>query len=112
MLKKEQRLTKDKEFDQIFKQGYSSYDKILGIKATKNDLEHSRFGILISTKVSKKSVERNLIKRRIREILQQVAPSFKVPVNLAVIVLPTAKDKSFQELENSIKFNLKKLRLT
>ncbi|MDD4333323.1 MAG: ribonuclease P protein component [Patescibacteria group bacterium] len=111
MFKKDNRLTKDKEFDNVFKTGRSSYDKNIGIKAVINNLGGSRIGILISTKVSKKAVERNKIRRRIREILKLRLNKIKKNCDLVLIVLPAAKEKTYQELEESIDFNLKRLRL-
>ena len=111
MFAKENRLTKDKEFDAVFKKGRSSYDKILGVKALKNDLSLNRFGILISVKVSKKAVERNKLKRQIREILKNIQINSKDFFDIVVISLPSSLGKEFKDLENSIKFNFKKLKL-
>ena len=36
MLQKNNRLIRKKEFDDVVKNGYSSYDVVLGIKAIKN----------------------------------------------------------------------------
>ena len=41
------------------------------MKYIKNNLDYSRFGIIVSLKVSKKAVIRNKIKRRIRAILKE-----------------------------------------
>ena len=111
MFAKENRLTKDKEFDAVFKKGRSSYDKILGVKALKNDLSLNRFGILISVKVSKKAVERNKLKRQIREILKNIQINSKDFFDIVVISLPSSLGKEFKDLENLIKFNFKKLKL-
>ena len=56
MLKKINRLTKQKDFEKVFKNGQSVYDGKLGIKALANNLPENRYGIIISAKVSKKAV--------------------------------------------------------
>jgi len=76
MLKKLHRITKKRDFDQFFgsqfkkAKGYSAKSNSLIVKSLKNDLEISRFAFVISTKVDKRATKRNLIKRRLREIVR------------------------------------------
>jgi ribonuclease P protein component len=111
MFKKQFRLTRDKEFEKVFKKGKSSYDKSLGIKIVKNELDYNRFGVIVSTKISKKAVDRNKIKRRLREILKNIYDNIHLGYDVVVIALPLSKEKSFQELEKSVFFSLKRLNL-
>lgn len=111
MLSKINRLTKDKEFENVFKNGRSSYDKTIGIKAAVNKLPGSRFGILISNKVSKKATERNKIRRRIRDIIRLQLNDIKSNYDIVIMVLPPAREKTYQELNQSIIRHFKKLRL-
>ena len=111
MLNKINRLIKDKDFDNVFKNGKSSYDKLIGVKAIQNQLENSRFGILISAKVSKKAVERNKIKRQIREIIRLQLDKIKSSYDIVIITLPAVLGKSYQEIEGSVIGHLKKLGL-
>lgn len=103
------KITKNKEFDRIFKEGRSSYDKLLGIKMIKNETYDVRLGIIVSGKVSKKAVDRNKIRRRVKEIFRLTLNKIK-PNDYVVIVLPETRDKKFQEIECSVMFNLKRLR--
>lgn len=111
MLAKPNRLTKNKEFERIFAKSYSSFDKLLGIKSAPNDLGINRIGIIISNKVSKKAVERNKIRRRIRGVLENNLKTLKPGYDIVIIVSVMAKEKGFTEIEDSIIFNLKRLRL-
>lgn len=111
MFKKKFRLTRDKEFEKIFKQGKSSYDQFLGIKTVKNELNFNRYGVIVGVKVSKKAVERNKIKRRLREILKKYQEKLQLGYDLAVIVLPKSKQASYEELEKAVFFNLKRLKI-
>ena len=86
MLKKENRLTKDNDFDRAFKSGRSSYGRLLGIKAINNNLNDNRFGTLVSLKVSKLAVERNKIKRQIRAIVKNEAPLFNGNYDVVIVV--------------------------
>jgi len=111
MFKKINRLTKDKEFANVFKNGRSSYDKIMGVKAVATELNYNRFGIMISNKVSKKAVERNKIKRQIREAIKAQVNKMKPGRDIVIIVFPEALGKKYQDFVVSIGNNFKKLRL-
>lgn len=110
MLAKDSRLKKNKEFDLVFKEGKSVYGAFLGIKLRKTDLDTNRFGVLISTKVSKLAVVRNLYKRRIKDILKTQNLQLKTGYNCVVIVLPAIKDKNYQEIEAEIVTAFNKLK--
>jgi len=111
MLKKKNRINRKKDFDRIFKTGQSFYGRILGIKAAKNELELNRFGIMISTKVSKKAVIRNRYKRQLREIIKNELILMKTGYDLVLIVFPLILDKNYQELEDLVRNGFKKLKL-
>ncbi|MDP2944598.1 MAG: ribonuclease P protein component [bacterium] len=111
MLKKSNRITKDKEFDRAFKTGQSFYTKLFGIKAVGNGLEVNRLGVLISIKVSKKAVIRNKVKRQIREIIQKELPNLKSGKDLVIIVFSQILDKKFEEIKEALILALKKLKL-
>ncbi len=103
------KITKDKEFDRVFKEGMSSYDKLLGIKTINNKTGDVRLGVIVSGKISKKAVDRNRIRRRLKEIFRLTLDKIK-PNDYVVIVLPEIRDKKFQEIESSVMSNLKRLR--
>jgi ribonuclease P protein component len=111
MLKKDNRMGRNKEFDRAFKVGQSFYGKILGIKAVDNNLKVSRLGILISTKVSKKAVIRNHFKRQIREIVKAELPRLRSGKDLVIIVFPQILDKKFEEIKIFLQDGFKRLRL-
>ena len=111
MLRKENRIRKDKEFDRVFKAGQSFYGKDLGLKLTKNDLNISRFGILINTKVSKKAVVRNKVKRQLRAIIERNISDISNGYDLVIIVFPQILDKKFQEIEKILLNSLFKLKV-
>jgi ribonuclease P protein component len=109
MLAEKNRLLKKKDFDSVWKKGRSSFDKVLGVKILNAGRQENRFGIMVSLKVSKLAVERNKIKRRIREILQAELPGFKNNSDIAITVLPAARSAEFDELKTSLAGNLKRL---
>jgi ribonuclease P protein component len=95
-------LSKKKDFDQVFKAGHSCFDKAIGLKAKANETDQHRLGIIVSTKVSKKAVERNLLKRRLKEIMKKELAETVAGYDLVLITLPGACKLSFAELEQSV----------
>jgi ribonuclease P protein component len=63
---KEDRLRGKKRFSQVYSQGFTRSNSLLVIKALPNGLETTRFGFAVSKKLGK-AVERNKVKRRMRE---------------------------------------------
>lgn len=111
MFKRENRLRKQNDFDRVFKKGKSSYDKILGVKFVLNEQAENRYGVIVSTKISKKAVKRNRLKRQIREAVKAVEPDLRKGLDIVVIVLPGASDKDYRELKASLENHLQKLKL-
>lgn len=106
------RLTKKKDFDEVFNQGKSVKSDFLLCKAIKSHLPKSRFGFVVSKKISNKATVRNLVKRRLRksteDLLSKVSGSFDV----IVIALSGIEKKDFLEIEQKLGAAFKKLSLT
>lgn len=111
MLPVKNRLKYDKDFKLVFKKGRSFFDGILGVKILQNQGDFSRFGIIVSSKVSKLSVERNLIKRRIRFFLQKHLSSFDKNYDCVIISLPPIKNMSYKDIYNSLEKAFIKMRV-
>lgn len=69
MLWKFYKLRKNWQFQAIIKKSKKIFDKNFNIFFDKNKSKNCRFGISIPQKMIKKSVERNYLKRQIRNIL-------------------------------------------
>jgi len=94
------------------KRGRSFFVENLGVRLVKNNLEHSRFTVVVSLKISKKAVDRNRLKRKIREItrlviLPKVKPGFDGVINTRKGLL----ELSFDDLEKNVVSLFKKARL-
>lgn len=71
MLPRQQRLTRIRDFDRVFKKGRMYSTPLLLFRMCENNMPGARVGIIVSNKVSKHAVVRNKIKRRIREIIRK-----------------------------------------
>lgn len=111
MLPKENRLTHKKDFDKIFKEGKGFFAGSIGIKSAPNDFVYSRFGIIVSNKVSKKAVVRNKLRRQIREIIRLNLKNIKNGMDVAIICNPGLEKKEYKEIENELLQILKRVKL-
>lgn len=108
MLPQKNRLQKKKDFDNVFKSGKGFREGFLYFKIKKNSLNSSRFGFIVSKKFSKKAVERNKIKRRLREIIKKELPKIKKPIDVVIIINP-GLENNFEKLEQAINKLLEKV---
>lgn len=111
MLSQKHRLTKQKDFDIVFKHGSSFFVRELGIKCAKNNSGHSRFGFIVSNKIAKKATERNKIKRRLREVIRLVLPKIKKGIDVVVIARPGIGELEYKEIEKQVMVCLNRLKL-
>jgi ribonuclease P protein component len=105
MLPKNHRLNLHKEFAALKKNGKMLNSESFGFLFIKN--EPARFNFIVSTKISKKAVERNLIKRRLSEIVRQL-PQIPQASGLFLckkIIL----NKNYQELKKEVENVFKKI---
>ena len=66
-LGRQKKLLNGAQFRQVFRHKNSVHGKHFGVHGTGNSEPYSRLGITVSKRVSKKAVQRNRIKRQIRE---------------------------------------------
>lgn len=104
MLAKPYRLTRSDNIPKILKQGNSFQEPIFLAKYLQNNLPRPRFAVIVSQKVSKKSVERNIIRRRIYEAIRLNLEKSKASDYDDTVILPSkrALTASYQSIEKSI----------
>ncbi|MEK7562199.1 MAG: ribonuclease P protein component [Patescibacteria group bacterium] len=108
MLPKLNRVRKKKDFEVIFTKGKSFKNEFLILKFIKNNLPESRFGFVISKKVSQKAVMRNKVKRRLGEVARANIKNIKKGIDIVFIALPGIEKKNFLETKKQIENTLKK----
>ncbi len=111
MLSKANRLTKEADFKLLAKKGRPFYSSLFTIKLLKSKDTDSRFGVVISSKVSKKAVVRNKIKRRITEVIRLSMPKIKSGFDVMILVKSIVAEKSYQEIKEDIEKLFKKAQL-
>jgi ribonuclease P protein component len=70
-LKRSERLKKPILFKKLFKEGSYFRNKEFSVRVLKNDLTISRLGISVRSKTFPKAVQRNAVKRLIRDVFRK-----------------------------------------
>ena len=107
MITRENYLRSKKDFNNVFKKGKTIAGKLVFLKITKNNLDINRFAFIISSKISKKAVIRNKIRRRLREIIRNDFNNIKTGFDIIIIVKPEIVGKNYQEIKNDLENFLK-----
>jgi len=112
MLPSQNRLTKRKDIEAVFRHGnFFSFGDI-SLRVSENKSKETRIGIIAGLKFSKKAIERNRIKRQIREIIR--AKSGQIKKGFDVVIMPKKPYKGRldkKDLEKLIEEVLKKSNL-
>jgi ribonuclease P protein component len=98
-MRKELRLRRRKDFDNVFRKGRAWNNELLVLRSLPNDLPHNRYGFITSKKLGK-AVVRNRTKRRLREAVRvlPLASSWDVVVSAKT----KAADADFQQLRGAV----------
>jgi len=111
MYKQQNRLTKKNDFDNVYKNGKASFDNLIGVKVVANHLDISRFGIVVSKKVSKSAVKRNTVKRRLRTAIKAKIENFKPGYDCVVIAQSAVVEQKYSGIEDALYKHFKRLQL-
>ncbi|MEG0051064.1 MAG: ribonuclease P protein component [Terrisporobacter sp.] len=104
---KEERLRKNPEFRLVYRRGKSSSTSLLVLYIFKNNKGINRIGISVSKKVGK-SVVRSRVKRLISESARLNKIGLKQGYDLVFVARSASSDKSYKEIENSVKYLFRK----
>lgn len=103
-------LKKRSDFLELQKTQDSWATKTIIIQRQKNELETNRFGFTVSKRISKRAVDRNLIKRRFRAIINELAPEkFGINFDYVFIARADALTRSYEDLLGDVEYALKKI---
>lgn len=111
MLSKKFSLKGKKFFERILKEGKIIKEDFLILRFLENNLDNSRFGLMVSGKISKKATIRNKIKRRIKAIIYSKIPKIKKNIDAVFIAIPGLENQDFWEIEKTIDKIFKKAKI-
>ena len=111
MLKKENRLTKRKEFGYIYKNGKYSYNNYLTLMYVPTKLKKPRIGFSISKKTGKAWL-RNKVKRQLRDIVRNLTDNINSSYNYVFVTKPEITTLNYEQIKNAVVNVLEKANLT
>ena len=100
-MKYSESLNKNSDFQQVYRHGTSYANRYLVMYVLENQYMKNRLGISVSKKVGN-SVVRHRVTRLIRESYRLNELLFKNSLDIVVIARPSAKEKSYQEIESAL----------
>ena len=102
MLPKENRLRKEKDFRQVFREGKGVREDGLFLKVRAHEGKAPRIGIVVSKKIEAKAVRRNQIRRKLREAIRRELGHARAGQDMVLVVLPGFRLAVVQDLQKSI----------
>lgn len=113
MLDRKNRLTKKSEFERVKEEGKVTPSDSFSLSVLKReDHKPTRFGFVVSTKISKAATIRNRVKRALREGVRHSLSYLKNGYDCVVLVKPIIVKKYTDEIIREIQKVLKDVELT
>lgn len=103
MLSKIHRLKSDKDFKNVFKNGKTLENQFFRVKFVKNQKKFSRFGFVISVKLLKKAVSRNILKRRLRAICRSLLKDLKSGFDIVIWPKTSSVSLGYDDLSDYLR---------
>lgn len=110
-LKRAFRLRKSSEFLRVRQQGRSFTSRLLILAYVANESETTRFGFVVSKRVSKHAVERNYIKRLLSEAVRPLLPRLPGGLDIVLSVRTVAVHANADILRQEVVTLLRRARL-
>ncbi len=104
------RLTRSEDFERLRQTGQSRSHAWLVMNVAANQLPHNRYGI-ITTKKLGKAVQRNRIKRQLREVLRLLHSQLRQGYDVVIIARPGIMGQPFHAIQRIVEQACHKLML-
>ena len=110
MLSHDYTLSGKKEFERVKEDGEVIQSESFGVSfIKKEDSEFSKFGFIVSNKISKDSVGRNRIKRAMKEAIRQSFGEVGRGLDAVFFAKPYATRRSTEEIMGEVKVVVRKM---
>jgi ribonuclease P protein component len=100
-MEKKHRIRRSTEFKKAYIKGKNYWNRNFTLYVKTNNLNYTRFGIVVTKKLGK-AVVRNKVKRRIREINKELLPYMHDGYDIVLIAKKNTVDLSYEELKKSV----------
>lgn len=113
MLARQNRLTKQREFSMVRKMGTFVDGTSVSMGCyDRGDGNPPRFGLVVSTKISKNATKRNYVRRALWEALRQNLYQVKAGYDCVLVAKPVAASKYMSEIMREVPVLLRKAEVT
>ncbi len=112
MLPKNNRLNKDQDIKRLLATGRSFFLPQFVFRYKKNNEPKSRITFVVSNRVSKKAVERNQLKRRLRNASKELLEKLTEKHDVVIIAKPSSLKLTFPEIKKQLQFALDKIMIS
>jgi ribonuclease P protein component len=109
-MKRKYRLRRNSDFERVRYAGQSIASPLWVLAFLRNNLDHSRFGFVVSKRLGK-AVQRNKIKRRAREAIRLRLAQIKPGFDVVFIARRFAGEAAYVDLAEGVEKLLKKAEL-
>jgi ribonuclease P protein component len=89
------------DFAALQQHGRSRSHRLVAVRIRRNDLDRNRYGIATGRKLGK-AVERNRVRRRVREVLRRLDGTIEPGHDILVVAKPESVSASFAELAGAL----------
>jgi ribonuclease P protein component len=110
-MKRHYRLRRNSDFMRVRRFGKTYASPLMVLAFLRNEFDHSRFGFVVSKRLGK-AVQRNKVKRRMREATRLRIPKIKSGFDLVLIARRPIAQASYQEIEHTLEHLIKKADLS
>ena len=100
-------LTSPRDFAALQRDGTTRSHALLTVRIRRTDLETTRFGLSTGHRLGG-AVVRNRVRRRLREVLRVMAPSFQPGWDVLIIARPAIVEADHDELVGALERTLTK----
>lgn len=107
------RLKKRRDYLKVQGSDTKQVTRSMVVSVCRNEMEVSRLGITVSTRVDKRAVVRNRLKRRLREAGREILPP-RLPAGYDIVLIGRREglERAFKDIKGDLRYSLKKLKLT
>ncbi len=109
MLPRDKRLTKKRDFLKLGTAGRPVYGVYTTLRVRALGRPETKVAFITSTKMFKLAVDRNRVKRRLREIIRQIWAELPTSMHLLFIAKPEALEADFEKIKEDIRHMLPKV---
>ena len=106
-MKRQYRLRRNSDFQRVRHLGKFYASPVMVLAFLRNELDHSRFGFVVSERIGK-AVQRNQIKRRLREATRLRITDIKPGFDLVFIARKPISQACYTDIERSLEGLLRK----